>query len=63
MSGTDSGYTWTNSQGNNPTVEINNLQPISGVLRNSDMITINSESAYYRTYESGFTDLLHVHNV
>ena len=34
-----------------------------GVLRNSGMITVNLESEYYRSYESGFIDLLDVHNV
>ena len=42
---------------------MNNLQYINGVLRNSDMITTSLESYYYRTYESGFIDLLNVHNV
>ena len=41
MSSTDSDYPWKNSQGNITTVESNNLQPINGVLKNSDMITIN----------------------
>ena len=63
MSSTDSGYPWKDSQGNITTVEINDLKSINGVLRNSDMITINLESEYYRTYESGFIDLLNVHNV
>ena len=27
------------------------------------MMTINLESEYYRSYESGFIDLLNVHNV
>ena len=39
MSSTDSGYPWRDRQGNITTVEINSLQPINGVLRNSDMIT------------------------
>ena len=34
-----------------------------GVLRHSDTITVNLESEYYRTCESGFIDLLNVHNV
>ena len=44
MSSTDSDYPWKDSQGNITTVEINNLQYINGVLRNSDMITISLES-------------------
>ena len=62
MGSTDSDYPWKDSQGNITTVKIN-LQSINGVLRNSDMITVNLESEYYRTYESGFIDLLNVHNV
>lgn len=63
MSSTDGDYPWKDSQGNITTVEICNLKPINGVLRNSDMITVNLESEYYRTYESGFIDSLNVHNV
>ena len=63
MSRTDSDYPWKDSQGNITTVEINNLQSISGVLENSDMITINLESEYHRSYESGLNDLLNAHNV
>ena len=63
MSSTENDYPWKDSQGNVTTVEINNLQPINGVLRNSDMLTTNSGSEYHRTYESGFIDLLNVHKV
>ena len=63
MGSTDSGYPWRDSQGNITTVEINDLKSINGVLRNPDMITVNLESEYYRKYESGFIDLLNVHNV
>ena len=62
MSRTDGDYPWRDRQGIITTVEIN-LQSINVVLRNSDMITVNLESEYYRTYESGFIDLLNVHNV
>ena len=41
MSSTENDYPWKDSQGNITTVEINNYQPINGVLRNSDMITIS----------------------
>ena len=58
MGSTDSDYHWKNSQGNITTVKTNNLQPTNGVLRNSDTITINLESECYRTYESGFIDVL-----
>ena len=63
MSSTDSDYPWRDRQGIITTVEINHLKSINGVLRNSDMITVNLESEYYRSYESGFIDLLNVHNV
>ena len=63
MSSTDSDRPWKGSEGNVQPVEINNLKYINGVLRNSDIITINLESEYYRSYESGFIDLLNVHNV
>ena len=63
MSSTDSDYPWKESQGNITTVEINNLKSVNGVFGNPDMITINLESEYYRTYESGFIDLLNVHSV
>ena len=63
MSSTDLDYPWKDSQGNVQSVEINNLKPINGVLRNSDMITNNLESGDYRAYASGFIDLLNAHNV
>ena len=63
MSSTGSGYPWRDRQGNITTVEINNLQSVNGVLWNSDMITVNLEPGYYRTYGSGLIYLLNVHNV
>ena len=63
MSSADSDYPWKDSRGNITTVEIYNLKSINGVLRNSDMITINLEPESYRTYESGFIDSLNAHNV
>ena len=44
MSSTDSDYPWKDSEGNIQTVKHNNLKNINGVLRNTDMITINLES-------------------
>ena len=41
----------------------NSVQSINGVLRNSEIIAVKLESEYYRSYESGFIDLLNVHNV
>ena len=49
-------YPWKNREGIVQTVEINNLQSINGVLRNTEMIHVSSESEYYRSYESGFID-------
>ena len=63
MGSTDSDYPWKDSEGNIQAVEVNNLKSNSGVLRNADMITIHLESECYRSYESGFIDLLNVHNV
>ena len=63
MNSTDSDYPWKDIQGNITTSKINNLKSIIGVLRNSNMITINLEPEYYRTYGGGFIDLLNVHNV
>ena len=63
MSSTDSDDPWKDSQGDVQPVDMNNFKFVNGVLRNSDMITINLESEYYRAYESGFIDLLNVHNV
>ena len=63
MSSTDSGYQWGSSEGNVQSVEMYNLKLIYGVFRNPKMITINLESVYYRSSESGFIDLLNVHNV
>ena len=63
MSSTNGNYPWRDRQGFVTTVDNNNLHSINGVLRNSDMIAVSLESEYYRTYESGFIDLLNVHNV
>ena len=63
MSTTSGNYPWRDRQGFLTTVDNNNLHSINGVLRNSDMIAVSLESEYYRSYESGFIDLLNVHNV
>ena len=44
MSSTNNDYPWKDSEGNVQTVEVNNLQYINGVLRKSDMITVNLTS-------------------
>ena len=63
MSSTDSDYPWQNRLGFITSVDNNNRQSINGALRNSNSITVNLETEYYRSYESGFIDLLNVHNV
>ena len=63
MGSTDSDYPWQNRLGLITAAGNNNLQSIDGVLRNSKSITVNLETEYYRSYESGFIDLLNVHNV
>ena len=63
MSSKDSDYPWQDRQGIITPVDNNNLQSVNGVLRNSNSITVNLETEYYRSYESGFIELLNVHNV
>ena len=63
VSTTNGNCPWRDRQGFVTTVDNNNLHSINGVLRNSDMIAVSLESEYYRSYESGFIDLLNVHNV
>ena len=63
MSSTNGNYPWKHRLGLTTTVDNNNLHSINGVLRNSDMISVSLESECYRLYESGFIDLLNVHNV
>ena len=42
--------------------DINNLQSINGVLRNAGMTPVRL-SYMSKTYESGFLDLLNIHNI
>ena len=63
MSNTDSDYPWQTRLGLITSVDNHNLQSINGALRNSDTINVNLESEHCRSYESGFIDLLNVHNV
>ena len=54
-------YPWRNNA-NIVYPDINNLQSINGVLRNTEMIPTNI--AYmYKNYESGFLDLLNIHYI
>ena len=56
-------YTWENRLGLATPVDTNNLHSINGVLRNTDMNPVSLGSEFHRSYESGFIDLLNVHNV
>ena len=53
-------YPWKNSEGFVQTIEINNLQPINGALRNTAMIHVYSETEYYISSESGFINISNV---
>ena len=63
MSNTDSDYPRKDIEGNMQTVDINNIRPINGVLRNTEVIHFHQLSDYYKSYESGFIDLLNAHNI
>ena len=63
MSNTDSDYPWRNIDGTIKAVDINSPQSINGVLRNTQMIHLHQLSDYYKSYESGFIDLVNAHNI
>ena len=63
MGNTDPDYPWRNIDGTIKAVVINNLQPINGVLRNTQMMHLHQLSDYYKSYESGFIDLHNAHNI
>ena len=52
--------TWKDRQGNAYPLDLNNLKSINNVLRNNDMTYYHT---FYRNFESGFLDLLNVHNI
>ena len=58
-------YPWMTRGGVPAVVDTNNLQSINGVLRNIDneFIAVSPQSDFYRSYESGFLDLLNIHNI
>ena len=57
-------YPWMDQQGNAVPIDINNLKSINGVLRNTEFVTLTLDhSLYYRSFVSGFIDLLNVHNI
>ena len=59
---TNSGYPWRNTDETILHPDINNLQSVSGILRNTEMNLV-SPSYMYRTYESNFLDLFNIHNI
>ena len=63
MGNTDLDYPWRNIDGISKAIDINNPQSINGALRNTQMIHLHQLSDYYKSYESGFIDLLSVHNI
>ena len=59
---TNNQYPWRNIDETIEYPSITNLQSINGVLRNTEMVAVNL--AYmYNTYETGFIDLLNIHNI
>ena len=62
MSNADSGHPWRNIGDSINAVDINNLQHINGVLRNTQMIH-HQLSDFYKSYESGFIDLPNAHSI
>ena len=55
-------YSWKNIDNVFVYPDNNNLQSINGVLRNTEIIPLIL-SSMYDTYESGFIDLLNIHNI
>jgi hypothetical protein len=51
---------WKDRQGNAYPIDLNNLKSINNVLRNNEMTDYHT---FYREFESGFLDLLNVHNI
>ena len=60
------GTQWKNREGVVQTLDdLNNLQSINNVLRNIDneFVPVTSQSEFFRTWETGFLDLLSIHNI
>jgi len=55
-------YPWKNTDETIVYPDVDNLQSINGVLRNTHFIPV-SLSYMYKTYESNFLDLLSIHNI
>ena len=62
VNNTDSDYPWRNIDDIIKAIDVNNIQPINGVLRNTPMIHLHQLPDYYKSYESDFLDLLSAHN-
>ena len=63
MSNTDSDYPWRYIDDSINAVDMNNIQYVNGVLRNTQKIHLHQLSDYYKSYESGCIDLLNAHNI
>ena len=57
---TNNQYPWRNIEENIVYPDVNSLQSINGVLRNTEMVPVRL-SYMYNTYQSGFIDLLNIH--
>ena len=55
-------YPWRNFEETIVYPDVNSLQSINGVLRNTEMVAVLL-SYMYNTYETGFIDLLNIHNI
>ena len=59
---TNNQYPWRNIEETTVYPDVNSLQSINGVLRNTEMLPVRL-SYMYNTYQSGFIDLSNIHNV
>ena len=59
---TNNQYPWRNIEGTIVYPDFAFPQSINGVLRNTEMVPVNL-SFMYSTYQSGFLDLLNIHNI
>ena len=59
---TNNQYPWRNIEGTIVYPDVAFPQSINGVLRNTEMVPVNL-SFMYNTYQSGFLDLLNIHNI
>jgi hypothetical protein len=59
---TNNQYPWRNIEGTIVYPDVVYPQSINGVLRNTEMVPVNL-SFMYNTYQSGFLDLLNIHNI